>query len=459
MKSEIWIFTIIMIMVYIPLLFMQAFSQRAVFYGVRIPLGFENKEELKKEDKIYKRNLNICFLITTVLSVLLMNMISEEYVPVIFTLVVFIFIFESTLCFYITNKRVKAIKKRENWGEFLTKENLVIVDIKAKNRNYEKLSNWYFAPPITMFLWVVFGTLRNLKNADYVTLTIFPFTIGLMFVCFLSINKSKQNLNGGNVLNIRFQNIKFRRTSGIFIILITYTLSLMFTVMNLSNMGLITVKLENTIMGTSVIFTMILSVIVMVYSYKVGQGGKNIPLDENANRDEKLIVNREDDDHYIWGMFYYNPEDPALFVEKRAGVGWTLNVARPMGKVAMVLTTVLIVASLGMVVYTSASMKLNLQVNQHTLSIKGMYSENINKEDIEELTFEDSLPEISMKQNGGAIGNKKIGYFKTKNGEKVKLFIENDDSPVIKIVTKDRIIYMNYEDREKTEELFNELKR
>jgi uncharacterized membrane protein len=24
-------------------------------------------------------------------------------------------------------------------------------------------------------------------------------------------------------------------------------------------------------------------------------------------------------------MFYYNPDDPALVVEKRFGIGWTLN--------------------------------------------------------------------------------------------------------------------------------------
>ncbi|GAA0719675.1 hypothetical protein GCM10008905_08030 [Clostridium malenominatum] len=458
MKSEIWVFTIIMITVYIPLLFMQKFSQRAVFYGVRIPLGFENKEELKKEDKNYKRNLNICFLITTVLSILLMNKISEEYAPVIFILGMFLFLFEGSWCFYIANKRVKAIKKKENWGELLTKGNVVIVDIKAKSRSYEKLSNWYFAPPVLLFLWVFFISIRNWKEVELVGLIIFPFTIIVMFFSFLSINKAKQNLNGGNVENIRLQNVKFRRTMGIFMIIITYALSIMFTATNLGSMKLITAGSENIIIGSITIFTIILSIIVMVYSYKVGQGGKNISLEQNANDDKKLIINREDDEHYIWGMIYYNPQDPALFVEKRAGVGWTLNLARPMGKVAMALTAALIVGSLFMVIYASASMKVNLKINHQAISIKGMYSENINKEDIEELTFEKSLPPISMKQNGGAIGNKKVGYFRTKAGEKVKLFIEDDENPVIKIVAKEKIIYINYEDREKTEALFNELK-
>lgn len=30
-----------------------------------------------------------------------------------------------------------------------------------------------------------------------------------------------------------------------------------------------------------------------------------------------------------WGIFYVNPEDPRLLVEKRLGLGWTLNFGRP----------------------------------------------------------------------------------------------------------------------------------
>lgn len=35
------------------------------------------------------------------------------------------------------------------------------------------------------------------------------------------------------------------------------------------------------------------------------------------------------DEHWVAGVFYYNPQDPALWVEKRFGIGWTLNFARP----------------------------------------------------------------------------------------------------------------------------------
>jgi uncharacterized membrane protein len=35
------------------------------------------------------------------------------------------------------------------------------------------------------------------------------------------------------------------------------------------------------------------------------------------------------DEHWRWGVFYVNPDDPRLMVEKRLGLGWTLNFGRP----------------------------------------------------------------------------------------------------------------------------------
>lgn len=36
-----------------------------------------------------------------------------------------------------------------------------------------------------------------------------------------------------------------------------------------------------------------------------------------------------DDEHWKWGIFYYNKDNPDLFIEKKFGVGWTVNFARP----------------------------------------------------------------------------------------------------------------------------------
>lgn len=36
-----------------------------------------------------------------------------------------------------------------------------------------------------------------------------------------------------------------------------------------------------------------------------------------------------DPSNYKWGIFYYNGEDPRVFVPKNFGIGYTLNFANP----------------------------------------------------------------------------------------------------------------------------------
>ncbi|MBI4913373.1 MAG: DUF1648 domain-containing protein [Acidobacteria bacterium] len=57
--------------------------------------------------------------------------------------------------------------------------------------------------------------------------------------------------------------------------------------------------------------------------------------------------------HYRWGMVYHNPGDPRLWVEKRFGLGWTLNYARP---AAWWLTGLFLLLPLGVGVFVLLNM-------------------------------------------------------------------------------------------------------
>ncbi len=63
-----------------------------------------------------------------------------------------------------------------------------------------------------------------------------------------------------------------------------------------------------------------------------------------VNGEAKLV--EDDDDHWILGMFYYNPGDMHLNVPKRAGVGMTINMAHPAGKAITVIGILVILGSL-----------------------------------------------------------------------------------------------------------------
>jgi uncharacterized membrane protein len=56
-----------------------------------------------------------------------------------------------------------------------------------------------------------------------------------------------------------------------------------------------------------------------------GRGG----ISDEAGDLTRMASDPSPDSAWKLGLFYFNPVDPALFVEKRFGIGWTINLARP----------------------------------------------------------------------------------------------------------------------------------
>jgi uncharacterized membrane protein len=56
-----------------------------------------------------------------------------------------------------------------------------------------------------------------------------------------------------------------------------------------------------------------------------GQGGARLAKTDDSN----ALGDRTADSHWLWGLLYFNRSDPALLVERRIGVGWTLNFGNP----------------------------------------------------------------------------------------------------------------------------------
>ena len=66
-----------------------------------------------------------------------------------------------------------------------------------------------------------------------------------------------------------------------------------------------------------------------------------------ADRGRTDAVFRDDDRYWYAGFFYNNPDDPALFVPKRFGLGWTLNFGHPQARLVLIgVLVVILVTSL-----------------------------------------------------------------------------------------------------------------
>lgn len=96
-----------------------------------------------------------------------------------------------------------------------------------------------------------------------------------------------------------------------------------------------------------IIFAFLLIIGAFVVSIVYGQGGSRVFA--RMQESEDLLV--DDDRYWKLGIFYYNTDDPNLFLPARFGIGWTCNFARPL---VWVLTAGIVVLTIVFVVVVMA---------------------------------------------------------------------------------------------------------
>lgn len=105
---------------------------------------------------------------------------------------------------------------------------------------------------------------------------------------------------------------------------------------------------------------------------------------------------------------------------------------------------ILVITLIGMVVLMIVSTRESkMLISPGEISISGLYGEKIKVSEIVTICMADSLPSISMRTNGFAMGGIRKGYFKTTSGEKVKLILNSTEGQFLVLTKKtgDRIYF------------------
>ncbi|MGG6312569.1 DUF1648 domain-containing protein [Paenibacillus macerans] len=140
-----------------------------------------------------------------------------------------------------------------------------------------------------------------------------------------SIRNSKQQLQAGDPERSIRQNAAFRRRWSVFTLLSSLALVLMFSFMQANMVRPLDTDI---VMLVSLIVPVFIVLFAIVLSFMTGQGGSRIGRRDSAQPSGTASV--QDDRHWKLGAVYFNPQDPTIFLEKRAGIGWTLNLANPL---------------------------------------------------------------------------------------------------------------------------------
>lgn len=136
------------------------------------------------------------------------------------------------------------------------------------------------------------------------------------------ITKSKKNASPQKPATSALAYGMFAHAQSIFLLVTGLLVCALMTVMPLSFMGIIPLMQAAAIIMIGV-FVIVIGALAISVVY--GQGGARL----FARMQESDALLADNDEHWKVGIFYFNKQDPSLFLLERFGVGWTINWARP----------------------------------------------------------------------------------------------------------------------------------
>ncbi|QPJ84607.1 hypothetical protein HH195_01210 [Sarcina sp. JB2] len=183
----------------------------------------------------------------------------------------------------------------------------------------------------------------------------------------------------------------------------------------------------------------------------------NNPTFVDRKSGESLTV---DDSDYIFGIFYFKPKDSSFLVAKRNGKGININWGNIIGKCIGIAIIVAIIACVSSVAYISISLNntttLNLVLENENVVINGTYGELLPYKEMTTVEYLDKIPKVEMNLDGVKSGNSYFGIYYIEGVGRAKLYVEDINEPVVKILTNGYLpVYINYQKLSSTQWLYN----
>lgn len=229
------------------------------------------------------------------------------------------------------------------------KKQVVVVQTTFYSEKKTHSNAWFIIPFVLIVLTIIFthvnynlfpnqiptnfnlsGKATNWMEKSRATVLFIPLTQLYMLVIFMFVNivirTAKQQTNPNNPKESLQKNVIFRRRWSGFLMISATLLIAMFSFLQYTLVHPVSVAVQSSVYIGLTVFILLGCIYL---SFTLGQGGSRIRMGTSSNNED---IDGVGDDDRFWklGLFYVNKNDPSLFIEKRFGIGWSVNLARPL---------------------------------------------------------------------------------------------------------------------------------
>lgn len=359
-----WLIKLIMFICVVPaalLMFFIAFpanpSKKKMIFGVRDNPKFHEGDAAEKFKSIAascRKGALIITILVCVMSIVLLFLPANGMTMIAWILLVY-GLFLIAVPFGKGNVELKNLKKELG----ITKSGVTFTDLTNTNTVHSLKLPWLILPNAIAFITAVVSFLIDL-GVIKVDVACEQYALTMMGISFLFIavilvpiaimmdNTRNIVISKDSNINANYNRAK-KKTWADLMVSMSWANALFLTGYSIL---LMFVNSEMVILAGVLVYTVIIMIIVAIGA--VNQKA----IEKRYARDTNLEL-LDDDDYWVFGMFYNNPNDTRLNVEKRFGYGGTINIAHPAGKIIMAITFLLLVGTLIFVAWMAATGQMN----------------------------------------------------------------------------------------------------
>jgi uncharacterized membrane protein len=259
------------------------------------------------------------------------------------------------------NKQVKQWKEKmlQDQPELKPENPTVFADTTFRQEQLTISNKWNIVPGILLLIQLGVNIYHRefLLNHSAIMGEVAKF-FAMNFVLLLGIfwknhliRNVKQQIQASDPEASRQRIILFRRCWSIYIYLMLTAIIAMNLIFNLQVLEITRLFdfLSYTVFSVAVGLIVLVS---LVMTFFIGQGGSRIKMKSGP---ETRCDDVDDDQYWKAGIIYFNPDDPALWVDKRMGIGWTLNFGNKKAWVFVVVVLSIILFSALMKIFTGVT--------------------------------------------------------------------------------------------------------